>query len=643
MCCCYVRVLIDRLGRMNRRGIALTALLFAADAFALGLDQEFNPEVSTAPVGFIGVVSGTSDKAQTFTAANSGALHGLQVYVSRIDGITAPLLVDVRKTQAGSPLEDDDAVLVRRSLPYSAVSTTASFLTVDVSDARIQVETGDELAIVLRSMEQSPYGSNYFWHGKASAELDPYDRGRAYARSEVLTQWTAVDDVLKRDQGFRTLVEAEPDADGDGISYLTDNCPGTANELQTDSDGDGIGDACDRFDLAILPVSPTQQDLVALTGRYTEPVSTPSITLYVNRVAVEHCESDHCVYTGGPYPGGMSVYAEALGDSGALLRTNEDYFIQVGDDWDADGVANADDNCLYVPNPDQADGDMEIDYLPSGPEVTPSDGIGDACDNCPGEANPEQTDTDGDGIGDACDADSDNDGCPDDIDPYPLWRSDDADGDGIGSDCDNCPTSNPTQEDVDGDFVGDACDNCPVVPNPTQRDADGDLQGDACDPDDDNDGCPDPIDEDPDGFHPDTDGDGTPNDCDADDDNDGVPDISDDLPLDPTETTDTDADGVGDNRDNCTAWANTGQADADTDGEGDACDCDDMAQGAHEAGTDCGGPCPACIDCDWCPENITPLRLRGGRMTASLISCSCRTPRGWLPARRPSSTTAARW
>ena len=44
--------------------------------------------------------------------------------------------------------------------------------------------------------------------------------------------------------------------------------------------------------------------------------------------------------------------------------------------------------------------------------------------------------------------------------------------------------------------------------------------------------------------------------ADLDDDNDGVDDVEDDLPLDPTETVDTDADGVGNN------------ADLDDDGDG---------------------------------------------------------------------------
>jgi hypothetical protein len=55
---------------------------------------------------------------------------------------------------------------------------------------------------------------------------------------------------------------------------------------------------------------------------------------------------------------------------------------------DCDGIADSVDNCLTVPNPDQADLD--------------GDGVGDACDNCPTLANPDQADNDGDGNGDAC-------------------------------------------------------------------------------------------------------------------------------------------------------------------------------------------------------------------------------------------------
>ena len=46
-----------------------------------------------------------------------------------------------------------------------------------------------------------------------------------------------------------TLTSApSPDADGDGVSDLQDNCPSTANADQADTDNDGQGDACDGDD-----------------------------------------------------------------------------------------------------------------------------------------------------------------------------------------------------------------------------------------------------------------------------------------------------------------------------------------------------------------------------------------------------------
>lgn len=57
-------------------------------------------------------------------------------------------------------------------------------------------------------------------------------------------------------------------------------------------------------------------------------------------------------------------------------------------DGDGDGDLDCVDNCLAVPNSDQADFD--------------ADSIGNVCDNCPWIFNPGQEDSDGDGIGDAC-------------------------------------------------------------------------------------------------------------------------------------------------------------------------------------------------------------------------------------------------
>ncbi|MCH8146641.1 MAG: thrombospondin type 3 repeat-containing protein [Planctomycetes bacterium] len=107
-----------------------------------------------------------------------------------------------------------------------------------------------------------------------------------------------------------------------------------------------------------------------------------------------------------------------------------------GDD-DDDGVPNAGDNCLLIPNPSQTDQD--------------GDGVGNVCDNCPAVANVDQTDTDGDGVGDACEGAC----CLDD-------------GACLAQDVETCLSAGGTpgpegadcEGDADGDGIVDACDLC---------------------------------------------------------------------------------------------------------------------------------------------------------------------------------------
>lgn len=85
-----------------------------------------------------------------------------------------------------------------------------------------------------------------------------------------------------------------------------------------------------------------------------------------------------------------------------------------GADSDGDGIGDACDVCVAVPNPDQVDSD--------------SDGWGDVCDNCAMQPQTDQANRDGDEWGDACD------NCPFDFQTDQLDR----DGDGIGDACDSC-------------------------------------------------------------------------------------------------------------------------------------------------------------------------------------------------------------
>jgi hypothetical protein len=201
------------------------------------IDQQYVP-ATTNGYGIVGA-SQQVHAAQTFTVGTTGILSGIDVWVTRHDNVSEPLLVDIRTTMAGVPVNADAGpdVLARRTLPAAVVAVSRPFdpppglshssrfidleaphlapealVHIDLSDSQVPVIQGQVLAIVLRSDEPNLFrGFTYAWQGKSPGE---YLGGAASYRSTADNVWYALDEnsgPLSSDYAFRTYIEPIPE------------------------------------------------------------------------------------------------------------------------------------------------------------------------------------------------------------------------------------------------------------------------------------------------------------------------------------------------------------------------------------------------------------------------------------------------
>ena len=171
------------------------------------VDQSYDA-VADGSSGGINVES-DQQLAQTFTVGVTGTLVTVEVQ-ARVSTVFPPggdLLLDIRPTVDGVPVEDDSLALASVAVPVADVPPfvpwTGNFVSVDLSPFSVHVTAGEVLAIVLR---QSGTGS-YIWLSQVEPEGVTYAKGAGFSR-RFDPSWGRL--IPETDFGFRTSVVPEP-------------------------------------------------------------------------------------------------------------------------------------------------------------------------------------------------------------------------------------------------------------------------------------------------------------------------------------------------------------------------------------------------------------------------------------------------
>lgn len=191
--------------------------LCASGWASLGSDQQFRTWVDPAlrvdasigdPGNGLRIVGNGRELAQTFTIETTGILRWIDLQVQQPVSLVQPydLVVDVRPTAGGAPVEDDGAALATRTLTSADVPT---FLeprqATRVDELNLPVTAGDVLAVVLRSPSAPENTAPYDWF--AGPFGDPYAGGSLFCRGSALTQCAGGWAALGGDVQMKTVIE----------------------------------------------------------------------------------------------------------------------------------------------------------------------------------------------------------------------------------------------------------------------------------------------------------------------------------------------------------------------------------------------------------------------------------------------------
>jgi acetyltransferase-like isoleucine patch superfamily enzyme len=207
------------------------------------------------------------------------------------------------------------------------------------------------------------------------------------------------------------------DIDGDGITDASDNCPAVANEDQMDTDGDGLGDACDTPVCGNNVVEAGEQcdapgQCCSSTCQF---VTSPCNTNLFGKCGTGMCNSGTCQQTVFPFYescNGADDNCDGIVDdgnpgSGSACNTGLPGPCAAGVTACSNGqvecnqnIASSAETCNGVD--DNCDGQVDEGVCTPPPADQDGDGVPDASDNCLTVPNPDQLDANHDGFGDAC-------------------------------------------------------------------------------------------------------------------------------------------------------------------------------------------------------------------------------------------------